>query len=231
MGGLMTNRSVGLLTAGLLCLAVAPASALAADVTVRVEGPDRTLVSQRTVSTPDAPVIKDADPAHGCPGSSAAGALEAATAGQWTANYSDGLGYYVTAIRGVAPTGNRYFTFWLNGASSQVGLCQAELRDGDDVLLYVDDATKPVLPLVLRAPAKARAGRTVTVRVTALSPAGRAGAARGAVVRRNGVRVGRTNRKGVLRVRVPRRGSRAIFSADGAGYARSAPVPTKVARS
>jgi len=92
------HRITGLAVAGLL--SAVPSTALAADVTVRVEGAKTSLVSERTVSTTSQAVVKDGDASHGCPGDSAAGALEQATKGRWTAAYSDGLGYYVTGIAG-----------------------------------------------------------------------------------------------------------------------------------
>lgn len=223
----MTHRSAGLLTAGILALA--PASAQAARVTVRVEGAHHTLVSQRTVTTPKGPVVKDGDPSHGCPGSSAAGALEAATHGRWTASYSDGLGYFVTGIRGEKPSGNHWFAFWVDGKSSQVGLCGAKLRTGDAILLFVDDARHPVLPLVVRAPRHARAGSRATVRVSVLSAAGKASPARGVRVLRDGHRAGRTDAHGRLRVRLPRHGA-VSFTATGRGFARSAATRTRVTR-
>ena len=160
---MLTTRLTGLLVAGLLLLiAAAPAGAAGpATVTVRVEGAADTLVPRTSVTTTTAPVNKDGVSGHDCTGTSVAGALERATGGAWTATWSSSFKYFVTAIKGEAPAGSEFFTLWVNGKSSQLGVCDAELQQGDEVLFYVSrcDAgpppdfactNPPVQPLVAR---------------------------------------------------------------------------------
>src|SRR5258708_1275208 len=75
--------------------AAAPASA-----TVRVEGSEHTLLAPTAITTTTAAVEKDGNAADTCTGTSAAGALEAATSGNWGGAYFSGLGYSVETILG-----------------------------------------------------------------------------------------------------------------------------------
>lgn len=179
-----------------LALALAPSGALAASpatVSVRIEGATSTLLPRTTVTTTTAPVIKDADPAHTCTGTSVAGALERATAGNWGASWSDGLGYYVTSLMGaVPPDPSSYFVLWVNERSSQTGICDTELQSGDRVLFFLDrcdyDAqvggcsNQPVLPLGLSAPERAVRGTPFTVRVVRYAADGTPAPVAGATV-------------------------------------------------
>ncbi len=182
---MLTTRLTGLLVAGLLLLiAAAPAGAAGpATVTVRVEGAADTLVPRTSVTTTTAPVNKDGVSGHDCTGTSVAGALERVTGGAWTATWSSSFKYFVTAIKGEAPAGSEFFTLWVNGKSSQLGVCDAELQQGDEVLFYVSrcDAgpppdfactNPPVQPLSLAAPATATAGQPFGVRVVELADSG-----------------------------------------------------------
>ena len=69
--------------------ALAAPSALAgspATVTVRVLGPAPSytaLIPPTQVTTTTAPVVNDGEPTHSCSGTSAAGALQLATSGDW----------------------------------------------------------------------------------------------------------------------------------------------------
>jgi hypothetical protein len=188
------RRLTGLLVVGLLLALAAPAGAAGpANVTVRVEGSADTLVPRTTVRTTTTPVNKDGQAGHTCTGTSVAGALEVATGGAWTATWSGSLKYFVTGIKGEAPSGADFFSLWINGRESQLGVCDAELQEGDDVLFFVarcvagpppDYACQnpPVLPLVLTAPATATAGQPFTVRVTELASNGAASPVSGATV-------------------------------------------------
>ena len=60
-----------------------PRAAGPATVTVRVEGDAETLVPRTALTTTTAPVSKDGDASHSCTGTSAAGALEQASGGDW----------------------------------------------------------------------------------------------------------------------------------------------------
>lgn len=226
----MPHRLTGLLCGGLLLLSASGAFAAdAVKVRFRAEGAKRTLVPQRTVTLADAPIVKDGDPSHACDGQTALGALEAGTNSDWQGSWSEGLGYYVTAIKGERPKGAAYFELWVDHRLSQVGLCDARLRRGDDVVMFVQDCTydpklqgckDPVTPLGLRTPRRVRRGHVARVTVVDYSPTGKARRARGATVYANGKRLGRTNRRGRVAIRGFRPGRVELYAARR-GNARS----------
>jgi hypothetical protein len=151
------------LAAGILALSAAPALAAPANVTVRVEGANVTRVETVRVTTTAAPVSKAG---HDCSGTSAGGALDRATGGDWDAGYFDGLGHFVTTIKGEAPADDDYWTVWVNHGAAPAGACSTELQEGDEVLFFVDRCTfdgvkcsnDPVEPLALTAPSTATVG-------------------------------------------------------------------------
>jgi hypothetical protein len=182
---MLTTRLTCLLVAGLLLLiAAAPAAAAGpATVTVRVEGAADTLVPRTSVTTTTAPVNKDGVSGHDCTGTSVAGALEVATGGAWTGTWNASFGYEVKGVKGETPAGSEFFALWVNGKSSQVGACGAELQQGDEVLFYVSRCdvgpapdfactNPPVQPLSLAVPATANAGEPFGVRVVELADGG-----------------------------------------------------------
>jgi len=181
-------------TIGSLVGALAVASLLApvahagspATVSVRAEAPGRTLVDA-TITTTRAAVVKDGDAAHRCTGSSAAGALEQATAGSWDGTWVDGLGYAVDAIDDVrAPADlSAHWTLWVNGRSSMTRLCDTELKPGDDVLEFLCSSTPDFssctnLPLDLEV-IRPRGGK-MEVKVTLLKGDGTSTPVKGATV-------------------------------------------------
>lgn len=226
----MPHRLTGLLCGGLLLVSATGASAAdAIKVHFRAEGAKKTLVERRAVTLADAPIVKDGDPAHACPGQTALGALEAGTHSDWTGAWSEGLGYYVTSIKGEKPKGSAYFELWVNHRLSQVGLCDAALQRGDDVLMFVQDCVydpalqgckDPVTPLGIRAPRHVRRGHVARLTVVSYTPAGKARRARGATVYANGHRLGRTNRRGRIAFKGLKRG-RVEIRAARRGNARS----------
>jgi len=189
------------LSATCLSLALA-ASALAppalaagpAAVTVRVEGLTETKLSPTRVTTTTAPVVKDGNPAHACPGTSAAGALELATGGNWSGPWNEGfVQYEIFSIEGEshvfepgAPA-NYFWSFWLDEKESEIGACGAELQPGDRVLFFpscfgVACPPNPALPLGIEAPASANVGEPVSVTVKKYSPGGVGAPTAGATV-------------------------------------------------
>lgn len=175
----------GLLATGALALTPSAVSA-ATNITVRVEGKGSTIQRQvqvttssnRSVGLPGKPT---------CSGLSGLSALDAAVAGNWSGPYFEGLGYAPDTINGRAvDTSNSYFGFWHNRRFSNVGLCDARPKDGDEILLFNTPFTEPaggLLPLGLRAPKTARAGRNFRVRVVEHSKTGVATPVEGATVR------------------------------------------------
>jgi hypothetical protein len=167
-----------------------------ATVTVRVEGQERTLLPASTVTTNTTPVDKDGNAEDTCTGTSAAGALELATSGNWGGTFfGPGLGYSVETILGEShafeegAAANTFWAFWLNNAPSPVGVCEVELNPGDSILFFTECFSKvgacpaPPNPLGVSAPATAEAGSPVSVSVTSYANAtGAASPAAGATV-------------------------------------------------
>jgi hypothetical protein len=186
----MKRRLITGMAAGFLGLCAAPALAAPATVTVRVEGDATTKVETVRVTTTTAPVSRAG---HDCSGTSAGGALDLATAGDWDAKYFEGLGHYVTKIRGEEPAGFDYWTLWVNNAYSQSGACGRELQDGDDLLFFVQhcaaDGVTCREPLGLAVPAGARAGGTGEVAVVKYAVDGTASPVAGARVAGSGIDV------------------------------------------
>lgn len=208
----------------------AGASAATSSVTVRVEGQSRTLVPQVAVKTTGSPVVKDGNAAHSCPGSSAAGALERATAGRWSGIWFAGLGYEVTTIRGELHSGSKdYWTLWVNNRPSSTGVCQTALHRGDRILFFVAPDKGQLFPLGIRAPRRVRVGHVATITVVRYDLKGHAKAVAGALVRRYGKVVGRTDRHGHLRLHFRRRGLQRL-DAIRHGYVRTAAVNVLVVR-
>jgi hypothetical protein len=164
------RRSAGLV-AGLLSLgllASGPAVAAGpANVKVRVEGQSQTLVPRAGVSTFAGTFTKDGNPSHSCPGTSAGGALERATAGDWSGPYFNNLGYSVFTIKGETHDFNgSSWSMWVNYKLAQTGACGTEVQEGDDVLLLPQtDGPNPPGPLQLIVPQTARPGEVSEVRV------------------------------------------------------------------
>ena len=173
----MLRRSLGLLAGGLLTIALAaPAFAGAvsspATVTVRIEGLTETVVPRTSITTTDTDIVLDGVPAHSCSGFSGAGALEQATAGNWTGPWSDAYQYSVATIKGVnypfgaAYTG-KYWSLYLNGYAASSGICGINLQQGDSLLIAAvnDSDANSVLDLS-GVPAKVAPGTPLTVGVT-----------------------------------------------------------------
>jgi hypothetical protein len=226
-------RSTGL-AAGLLTLAcAAPAVAAGpANVTVRVEGAASTLVEEGAVATTTALVNKGGK--GDCSGTSAAGALERATGGDWDGPWYGSDGYGVERIFSEAYPFNArgdYWAFWVNGRAASLGICGVELQQGDDVLFFVDQCfnaqppdyacqNPPVRPLALTAPASAQTGRPVTLSVATLDGSGGSAPADGARITGPGVDA-TTGSDGKATVTFPAAGQVAL-KASKTGSVRSA---------
>lgn len=228
-------RSAGL-AAGLLTLALAaPAVAAPSNVTVRVEGASGTLVEEGAFSTTNTPVNKRGQ--GDCSGTSAAGALERATGGDWDGTNDPNYGYSVDRIRTETYTfGNSrgdYWAFWINGKAATEGVCgkTSELQEGDSVLFFVDQCfnaqppdfackNPPVRPLELTAPATAQTGQPVTLSVVTLDGNGGSSPTDGARITGSGVDA-TTASDGKATVTFPQSGQVTLKAAK-AGSVRSA---------
>ncbi len=185
-----SRRILAALSAALLCSLLLASGALAgtpATVTVRVLGQApayEALTPPTVLTTTTSPVTKDGDGAGLCSGTSAAGALELGTAGNWEGVWSSKFNdYEVVAIDGHSypfeegSPANYYWSFWQNEAFAEVGICEAELGNGDQILFvpscYGEHCPPaPTQLLGVEAPATAEAGKPVTVAVRAYPAAG-----------------------------------------------------------
>lgn len=171
-----------------LARAAAPAS-----VTVRVEGLTETKLPATPVTTTSTPVVKDGNAAHACPGTSAIGALELATGGNWSGPWNEEFNQYeIFSIEGElhefdsASTANYFWSLWVNDQESTVGACEAELQPGARVLFFAScfGSTCPgeSLPLEIEAPATANVGEKVSVAIKRYSASGQGTPTEGATV-------------------------------------------------
>lgn len=225
----MPIRFTGLLCGGALLLSGGLAQAAPFKVSVRAEAKFKTLITERTVTLSEGPVIKDGDPNHACDGQAAIGALQQGSGGDWAGSWSEGLGYFVTAIAGSAPKGAAYFELWINYRQSMQGICDAKLRAGDDVLFFVQDCeydpdiqacADPITPLGVRVPRRIEKGAVRSIRIVDHAPNGKATAEPGAKVFVNGRKIGRTDKDGRIDVRATKLGKATVY-ATKAGKARS----------
>ena len=209
--------SLALITAG-SASAAAPPSAF-----IRIEGASATLLPQTLVQTTTAAKIKG----NACSGSSAAGALQRATGGSWAGSYSASFkDYLVGTILGETPTGNNFWSLWINGRSSSTGGCATILHPGDHELWFDCQADANFNctnnPLALSAPATVRIGRPVKVRVTQLDGSGHSSAFAGAAV--SGAGVSALSAANGTATIVPRQAGNVTLQAAKSGATPSDPV-------
>jgi hypothetical protein len=199
------------------CVAPGALAGTPANVTVRIEGQDRTLLPTTGVTTSTAPV-----PASGASGTSAAGAIDLATGGNWDHQC------FTQQLMGETHSfsNNDYWAFWINNHfSSDKGICDYELGEGDQVLMLVDVADQnfnpTVTPLALRdVPAHADAGVPFTVTVVHYALDGSTSPVAGATVSGDGVGA-TSDAAGKATLTAPAAGTVSL-KADKGGYARSA---------
>jgi hypothetical protein len=215
---------VGVVCGALLLAAAAPAAA-ATKVTVRVEGRAAPLIAREQVTLGTAPVVKDGDATHACSPTSAAGALEVASEGDWAGSWTGAFGYSVGRVRGETGT----FALFVDDTPARAGVCLTELDPGAEVLLAAVAPGRAVTPLGLRAPVSAKRSHSFTVTVVDYGTTGRPKPARGATVYANGTRVGTTSSRGTIRVRGTRAG-KVLFHAAKRGHARTEVVTTRIRR-
>lgn len=183
-----------LLTSVLLACGAAGAGATGtpAKVTFRAEGDGATLVPLTSLTTTTTPVVKDGT--HACSGTSAGGALDRATAGDWQGTYFGSFGdYLVDTIKGETPdASSAYWSLWVNGRPASTGACGTELQAGDSVLFFedrfasCDNPSPPAggcrLPLAIQVPATAVRGHAFSAKVVSLTGDGGTTAVGGASV-------------------------------------------------
>jgi hypothetical protein len=161
----MKKQILGLLVGG-LTLAATASPALAAKVSVEIEG--QTKILAPTVVTTPSSVNKDGT--NTCDGNTAMGALDVAVSGDWSGSYSFNS-YSVETLLGEShPFGTAaYWTFYVNGNYANAGPCGIQVQDNDKVLYYagenafVDGVGGFDEPVLLTAPATAEPGVPFTV--------------------------------------------------------------------
>jgi len=157
-------------------------------VFVRVEGARSTLLSQTLIQTKATSKVKG----EVCSGTTAAGALELATRGNWRAKWFSSLDdFEAMTILGESPAATDYWALWINGRFSDTGACSTRLHAGDHELWFdcLADASGVCSnnPLALRVPSVVRAHKPVKVRVTHLDGSGGAVPAAGAAIKGSGI--------------------------------------------
>ena len=231
----MSRRVLAFLIGGLLLAPAGTALAAPANVTLRVEGTADTLVPRTALLTDNRVVNKSGVAGQDCTGTSAAGALEIGTGGDWGGSFFAGLGYSAERIKAEShafPDPN-FFELWINNRSSALGLCGAELQEGDDLLLFVarcdfDPITfvctnPPVLPLAITSPGTVTTGAPFNVTVIQYAPDGTPSPVAGATVEGGDGPV-TTNAAGIAAVSIGGGGGPATLRASKTGNARSARV-------
>jgi hypothetical protein len=165
----------------------------APSVTVRVEGLDATLIPPTQVALSGPSVVKDGNPQDACSITSALGALQLASDGNWAGPWELGQ-YAIFTIDGEThefekeSKANYYWSFWLNDTESEnAGACEVQLHQGDRVLFfpscYGEQCPSPApLPLEAEAPASADVGESVQVTVRRYTSAGAGSEVAGASV-------------------------------------------------
>ncbi len=196
-GGALLAAALFVLLATAVLAAPSALAGTPATVTVRVltptgDGNYESLTPITQVTTTTAEVTKDGG---ACSGTSAGGALELATKGdwegQWVSEFND---YEVVGIDGVSHSFEGpppYWSFWLNNSEATKGICEAELESGDQVLFFprcyveppalTDLACEPEV-LAIETPPTAEVGVPVTITVHRYSSEGKHSPAAGVVV-------------------------------------------------
>jgi hypothetical protein len=160
-----------------------------------VEGATETKLAATSVTTTTEPVIKDGNPAHSCPGTNAIGALQLATAGNWSSGKwfggelvggkFIGLGYEVATILGESHAfeSGAFWDFWYDNREATEGPCEHELQPGDQILVFpCPEVAKECVPLGVEAPSSAGVGEELQVTVRKYNPKGEGSPVAGASI-------------------------------------------------
>lgn len=209
-----------------LCLTLG-GNALAAgnQVTVRVEGSSHTLLPTTVVHTHAGSITKGGAPSGACPATTAAGAFDVATHGRWDGKfYASAHGIFITSIFGEKPTGNDYWTVFVDNRASSLGICGLRLHRGEQLLFAVTNGKED--PIVLTAPRHARTNHSFNVKAFYYTAKGVAAPLAGVRLKDAGAV---TNRRGIATI-TDRRPGKLELTASRSGYIRSAPATVSVSR-
>ncbi len=176
----MTRRSL-VLTATLVAALFLTGAALAAQVTIRVEGKTQTVFGSKPVTIDAANALQALD--------------IASTLGEFYYGVThSSFGDYVSQVGKYPGAGSAGWVFKVNGLSPPVGADQVQLKDGDAVLWYYATFGATGGPPTLDL--KALAGNCY--RVTSYDDTGKASPAAGAVIHVDGRRVKVVDGKGCV---------------------------------
>jgi Domain of unknown function (DUF4430) len=149
-GWLMQNKQAikaGATALGVaLALVAAPVASAAAaagpKVTVSIVGKSKTLLPTKTVQTQPGSITRGGVAAGKCSATSAQGALNVATHGNWKGTWSSSYHeYFITGILGDNEGGKKYYWgLYVNGKSASKGACDIKLKSGDKLLFKVTKA-------------------------------------------------------------------------------------------
>ena len=108
-------------------------------VMVQVKSLTKTLLQSTKAHGSRGWITKGKTPVGKCSAASAAGALNNATHGKWTATYFSSVGgIFIDSILGVKPPSET--DFWeilVNGRPASVGACQIKLKAGEKLLFKI----------------------------------------------------------------------------------------------
>lgn len=138
----MHRKTIAALVGALVMAVAVSGVALAAGsgpaVSVTVRTPNKTLLHATGVHGEKGWITKGKTPRGKCPGSSAAGALDAATHGKWGGKYSASVGgTFVTSILGVKAKGKHFWEIVVNGKPASLGICALKLKSGEKLLFKI----------------------------------------------------------------------------------------------
>ena len=107
-------------------------------VTVSIKSANKTLLKPTTEHGEKGWITKGGTPHGKCSGASAAGALDAATHGKWTAKwYAKYNDIFVTSVLGVKPTGSQFWEILVNGKPASTGACEIKLHAGQKLAFKI----------------------------------------------------------------------------------------------
>jgi len=129
---------LGAVVLALAASGVALAAGSGPAVSVQVKTLSKTLLHATGVHGEKGSVTKGGTPKGKCPGSSGAGALDAATHGKWAGKYSAKYHeIFITSILGVKPSGNDFWEIIVNGKPASTGACEIKLHAGDRLVFKI----------------------------------------------------------------------------------------------
>ncbi|MGO9754361.1 MAG: DUF4430 domain-containing protein [Solirubrobacteraceae bacterium] len=236
----MIASSAAVLTCSLAAVAApaAVASASLPKVTVRIEGKTKTLLAATSVQTRSGSITRGGAPTGVCLASSAQGALNVATRGNWSGSWSASYDeYFVTKILGETESGAKdYWEIFVDNVAASAGACEIKLHSGEQLLFAAVPSTGPaLLPLALKLLRRPAAGQPFGVEVLYYNARGKAHPLAGARVTADAISAEpishpqisvKTNSQGVATLTEP--SGLIQLGASKKGYIRAAAISTDV---